>query len=143
MRSSKAEKDPQVDNVEAFRDTHVEEAKPRLKELQKVASERKSTFAALMEVGKVCSLGSMSHALFDVGGEYRRNMSGYPRISALGPSVIPDVQFGEWGKARSTSWLCSGTRTSDNGPHKRRLLKRLRRKLPKTFDAPCPRMIGP
>jgi methylmalonyl-CoA mutase len=74
MRSSKTERDQQVANVEAFRDTHAEEAKPRLKELQKVARERKNTFAALMEAGKVCSLGSMSHALYDVGGEYRRNM---------------------------------------------------------------------
>ena len=74
MRSSKAEKDQQVANVEAFRDTHAEEAKPRLRALQKVARERKNTFAALMEAGKVCSLGSMSHALYDVGGEYRRNM---------------------------------------------------------------------
>jgi methylmalonyl-CoA mutase len=74
MRSSKAEKDQQVSNVEAFRDTHAEEAKPRLENLQKVARERKNTFAALMEAGKVCSLGSMSHALYDVGGEYRRNM---------------------------------------------------------------------
>ncbi len=74
MRSSKAEKDQQVTNVEAFRDTHAEEAKPRLRELQKVARERKNTFAALMEAGKVCSLGGMSHALYDVGGEYRRNM---------------------------------------------------------------------
>ena len=74
MRSSKAERDQQVENVEAFRDTHATEAEPRLKALQQVARERKNTFAALMEAGKVCSLGSMSHALYDVGGEYRRNM---------------------------------------------------------------------
>ena len=74
MRSSKAEKDQQVSNVEAFRTTHAVEAKPRLRELQKVARERINTIAALMEAGKVCSLGSMSHALYDVGGEYRRNM---------------------------------------------------------------------
>ena len=74
MRSSRGERDQQVTNVEAFRDSHAEEAKPRLEELQKVARERKNTFAALMEAGKVCSLGSMSHALYDVGGEYRRNM---------------------------------------------------------------------
>ena len=36
--------------------------------------ERGNTFDALTEAGKVCSLGSMSHALYDVGGEYRRNM---------------------------------------------------------------------
>ena len=74
MRSSKVEKDQQVANVEAFRDTHAEEAKPRLKELQKVARERKNTFAVLKEAGKVCSLGSMSHPLYDVSGAHRRNM---------------------------------------------------------------------
>ncbi len=45
-----------------------------LKKLQQVARERKNTFEALMEAAKVCSLGSMSHALYAVGGEYRRNM---------------------------------------------------------------------
>jgi methylmalonyl-CoA mutase len=74
MRSSTEEKDQQVANVEAFRETHAKEAAPRLKHLQQVARERKNTFEALMEAAKVCSLGSMSHALYDVGGEYRRNM---------------------------------------------------------------------
>jgi len=41
---------------------------------QQVARERKNTFAALIEAAKTCSLGSMSHLLCDVGGEYRRNM---------------------------------------------------------------------
>ena len=74
MRSSAQEKDQQVANVEAFRDVHAEEAGPRLARLQQVARDRKNTFEALMEAGRVCSLGSMSHALYDVGGEYRRNM---------------------------------------------------------------------
>ena len=42
--------------------------------MQQVARERKNTFETLMGAGRVCSLGSMSHALYDVGGEYRRNM---------------------------------------------------------------------
>jgi methylmalonyl-CoA mutase len=74
MRSSAEEKDQQVANVEAFRAMHAEEAAPRLSRLQQVARERKNTFEALMEAGRLCSLGSMSHALYDVGGEYRRNM---------------------------------------------------------------------
>ena len=74
MRSSESERDQQVMNVEMFRDTHAEEAKPRLEKLQQVARERKNTFEALMEAAKVCSLGSISHALYAVGGEYRRNM---------------------------------------------------------------------
>jgi methylmalonyl-CoA mutase N-terminal domain/subunit len=42
--------------------------------LQKAARERKHVFAALMEAVKTHSLGQISHALYDVGGEYRRNM---------------------------------------------------------------------
>jgi methylmalonyl-CoA mutase len=74
MRSSDDEKDRQVANVAAFRDLHAEEAAPLLKQLQQVARERKNTFDALVKAARVCSLGSMSHALYDVGGEYRRNM---------------------------------------------------------------------
>jgi methylmalonyl-CoA mutase len=42
--------------------------------LQKTARDRKNVFAALMEAVKTHSLGQISHALYDVGGEYRRNM---------------------------------------------------------------------
>ena len=74
MRSSQAEKDQQVANVEAFRELHADESARQRAQLQQVARERGNTFAALMEAGRVCSLGAMSHALYDVGGEYRRNM---------------------------------------------------------------------
>jgi methylmalonyl-CoA mutase len=74
MRSTEAEKVQQVENVTAFRDFHQAEAEPMLARLQQTARERKNTFEALMGAGKVCSLGSMSHALYEVGGEYRRNM---------------------------------------------------------------------
>ncbi|MDZ4729851.1 MAG: methylmalonyl-CoA mutase family protein [Xanthomonadales bacterium] len=74
MRSSDGEKDQQVANVETFRNMHAEEAKPLLQQLQQVARERKNTFEALVKAARICSLGSMSHALYDVGGEYRRNM---------------------------------------------------------------------
>ena len=60
--------------VNTFRDAHADEAAPRLTKLRQIARERKNTFEALMEAAKECSLGSMSHALYDVGGEYRRNM---------------------------------------------------------------------
>lgn len=74
MRSSEKEKNQQVANVEAFRETHRKEGEPRILHLQQVARERKNTFEALMEAAKACSLGTMSHSLYDVGGEYRRNM---------------------------------------------------------------------
>jgi methylmalonyl-CoA mutase len=74
MRSTDAEKNQQVENVELFRTSHQREAEPRLEKLQQVARERANTFEALMESAKVSSLGSMSHSLYAVGGEYRRNM---------------------------------------------------------------------
>jgi methylmalonyl-CoA mutase len=74
MRSTEKERDQQVANVEAFRLAHRQEGEPLLANLQQVARERKNSFEALVRAAKVCSLGSMSHALYDVGGEYRRNM---------------------------------------------------------------------
>jgi methylmalonyl-CoA mutase len=74
MRSSEQEKDQQVGNVEAFRRLHVEDTGPALEALQQAARQRRNTFEALMEAGRCCSLGQMSHALYEVGGEYRRNM---------------------------------------------------------------------
>ena len=74
MRSSESEKNQQVSNVEAYREANRAEGGPRLARLQQVARDRKNTFGAMMDAAKTCSLGSMSHALYDVGGEYRRNM---------------------------------------------------------------------
>jgi len=74
MRSTDTEKDQQVGNVEIFRKAHQSEASPELLRLQQVARERNNTFESLMDAARDCSLGSMSHALYDVGGEYRRNM---------------------------------------------------------------------
>ena len=74
MRSSDREKNQQVGNVATFRETHRREGERQLVHLQQVARERKNTFEALMDAARTCSLGSMSHSLYDVGGEYRRNM---------------------------------------------------------------------
>jgi methylmalonyl-CoA mutase len=45
-----------------------------LRKLQQVAASRGNVFAELMETVKVCSLGQISHALYEVGGQSRRNM---------------------------------------------------------------------
>ncbi len=74
MRSTDEEKHQQVENVETFRENHRAEAVPELSRLQQVARDRMNTFDELMDAAKYCSLGSMSHALYEVGGEYRRNM---------------------------------------------------------------------
>ena len=74
MRSTDEEKDQQVRNVDEFREFHQAEADHQLLKLQQVARDRKNTFESLMDAAKACSLGSISHALYEVGGEYRRNM---------------------------------------------------------------------
>ena len=74
IRSSEEEKNNQIRNVRAFQATHAEESDKALERLQAVARERGNTFAELMETVKSSSLGQISSALYDVGGEYRRNM---------------------------------------------------------------------
>ncbi len=74
MRSTDAEKDQQVENVQTFRTAHDNAAAPELVRLQQVARGRKNTFGALIDAAKDCLLGSMSLALYAVGSEYRRNM---------------------------------------------------------------------
>ncbi|HSM29075.1 MAG TPA: methylmalonyl-CoA mutase family protein [Woeseiaceae bacterium] len=74
IRSSEDEKNNQIHNVRAFQATHAEESDKARDSLQAVARERGNIFAELMETVKSSSLGQISSALYDVGGEYRRNM---------------------------------------------------------------------
>jgi len=73
-RSTVEEKQQQVRNVQAFNRRNEARSQRALKRLQEVARERGNTFEALMDAVKTCSLGQISHALYEVGGEYRRNM---------------------------------------------------------------------
>lgn len=73
-RSTEEEKQQQVDNVREFNRRNESRSAQALEKLQKIARERGNTFEALMEAVKCCSLGQISHALYQVGGEYRRNM---------------------------------------------------------------------
>ncbi len=73
-RSTEAEKQQQVSNVRAFQQRNEARSQAALIALQDVARRRGNTFEALMEAVKTCSLGQISHALYEVGGEYRRNM---------------------------------------------------------------------
>ena len=74
IRSTEEEKGQQIANVEAFRANRNALAPESLKVLQQTARDRKNVFAQLMEAVKYNSEGQISHALYDVGGEYRRNM---------------------------------------------------------------------
>jgi methylmalonyl-CoA mutase len=74
MRSTDAEKQTQIANVRAFQDRGADRRAAVLDRLQDVARERGNVFEALIEAVKVASLGQISDALYEVGGEYRRNM---------------------------------------------------------------------
>jgi methylmalonyl-CoA mutase len=74
IRSTVEEKQQQLDHLHWFHTAHAAEAGQMLKNLQNVARSGGNIFEALMETVKVCSLGQISHALYEVGGQYRRNM---------------------------------------------------------------------
>ncbi len=80
IRSTPEEKRQQIDNVASYRDNRnavraeLGVAEGALSQLQHIARARENVFAALMEAVKYNSLGQISHALYEVGGEYRRNM---------------------------------------------------------------------
>jgi len=74
IRSSDDEKYAQIANLRAFQARHSAASESALNSLKAVARARGNVFAELMESVKSCSLGEISSALYDVGGEYRRNM---------------------------------------------------------------------
>jgi len=74
IRSTEEEKGQQIDNVATYRAARNTLAADGLKSLQKTARERRNIFESLIEAVKYNSLGQISHALYEVGGEYRRNM---------------------------------------------------------------------
>jgi methylmalonyl-CoA mutase len=74
IRSTDEDKDRQINNLRAFQDRNRDRADQALADLQKAAVSGGNIFGQLMETAKVASLGQMSRALYDVGGQYRRNM---------------------------------------------------------------------
>ncbi len=74
IRSTTDEKSQQIANVRAYQKARNGYAKDGLRPLQATARERRNVFASLMDAVKTHSLGQISHALYEVGGEYRRNM---------------------------------------------------------------------
>ncbi|MFT6849569.1 MAG: methylmalonyl-CoA mutase [Sphingobacteriales bacterium] len=74
IRATQEEKEYQITMVNELQKTFTDEAEKSLRELQLLALNNKNIFAGLMEASKHCSLGQITHALFAVGGQYRRNM---------------------------------------------------------------------
>jgi methylmalonyl-CoA mutase len=74
IRSTTAEKEFQINTLAAFHQRHQHKSAVALKKLQAVAVKNGNLFDALMETVKHCSLGQITRALYEVGGQYRRNM---------------------------------------------------------------------
>lgn len=74
IRSTKEEKEQQIQNLRAFWKRNEGLNIEALKRLQHVAINNGNLFAELMDTVKYCSLGQITHALYEVGGQYRRNM---------------------------------------------------------------------
>lgn len=74
IRATEAEKENQIKTLQSLHEREKDEARTQLKELQQVAINNGNIFEKLMEVAKFCSLGQITEALFQVGGQYRRNM---------------------------------------------------------------------
>lgn len=73
-RASKDEKEEQITNLGSFHQTHQEQTEAALARLKETATSGGNIFAELMETVKVASLGQITHALYKVGGQYRRNL---------------------------------------------------------------------
>ena len=74
IRATKDEKEQQIANLNALKEGNEGKADEMLSKLQDTALKNENTFATLMEATKYCSLGQITHAMFEVGGQYRRNM---------------------------------------------------------------------
>jgi methylmalonyl-CoA mutase len=73
-RATEAEKQSQLDRLRAFQEAHRGEAPAALAALQAAATSGGNVFDALMTAVRSCSLGQISEAFFEVGGQYRRNV---------------------------------------------------------------------
>ena len=73
-RSTAEEKQSQLQRLHDFHARHAAAAPAQLQRLQQAVIDNRNVFAVLMDAVRVCSLGQITNALFEVGGQYRRSM---------------------------------------------------------------------
>lgn len=73
-RASLEEKNQQLNNLRSYQETNKSTTEQQLDQLKRAALRGDNIFAALMEAARYCSLQQMTQALFEVGGQYRRNL---------------------------------------------------------------------
>ncbi len=74
IRATEEEKQVQINTLKNLHKTYGEKAHEALEKVKKAAIHNENMFEELMEATKVCSLGQITDSLFEVGGQYRRNM---------------------------------------------------------------------
>ena len=74
IRSTTEEKEQQIQNLNAFKQRNEALSTAMLQKLRTTAINNGNLFAELMETVKFCSLGQITNALYEVGGQYRRSM---------------------------------------------------------------------
>jgi methylmalonyl-CoA mutase len=74
IRATTEEKEQQIQTLERLKSVYAQEQKTHLEQLKLSSLKNQNLFTDLMEVSKYCSLGQISNALYEVGGQYRRNM---------------------------------------------------------------------
>ncbi|MCM5527408.1 methylmalonyl-CoA mutase family protein [Parasegetibacter sp. NRK P23] len=74
IRSSEEEKERQINNLRSFHHRNASISEQKLQLLKAAAVQENNLFEVLMDTVKYCSLGQITHALYEVGGQYRRNM---------------------------------------------------------------------
>ena len=73
-RSTEDEKQSQLKRLQNFQQLHSKESQIQISRLQQAVMNNDNIFTVLMDAVRCCSLGQITHALFEVGGQYRRNM---------------------------------------------------------------------
>ncbi len=73
-RSTDEQKNEQLERLKAFKERHGDKTEKAVKDLKQTALSNGNMFETLMETVQVCSLGTITRALYEVGGKYRRNM---------------------------------------------------------------------
>jgi len=74
IRATEEEKEFQIQTLKSLHETYEDRAETALSKVKEAAINNRNMFAELMEATKVCSLGQITSSLFEVGGQYRRNM---------------------------------------------------------------------
>jgi methylmalonyl-CoA mutase len=74
IRSTEEEKQSQLKRLRDFHARNADKSPAMLERLQQAVIDNRNVFEVLVEAVRVCSLGQITHALFEVGGQYRRSM---------------------------------------------------------------------